>query len=172
MFEHEIGTSEPSVLLCVLQLFATPLECLFFGLLVGGVFTEVVRLATKSRMAELLVGYLVFSLVGFCIGYGTQTAIPRCYQSGGRWIWIGPFAVLAWGLVEQSRATGTVIGTYFTFSRGDEGLGVALITWPTLATCLYSVGVSIANRPAGTPFGKRIRGVITRSPLARLARVF
>jgi hypothetical protein len=63
-------------------------------------------------------------------------------------------------------------GTYFTFSRGDEGLGVALITWPAVATCFYSVGIVVASRPAITAVGAGIRRAVVRSPLTKLARMF
>ena len=52
------------------------------GLFVGDVAVELLRLITRSRGSELVVGYLVYSLLGLCAGYIAQSAIPRVRQSG------------------------------------------------------------------------------------------
>jgi len=173
MFDSEADSSGFSVGLCVLQLFGVPLICLMFGLLAGDVSNELLRAITKSSGAELLLGYVVFSLVGFELGYIVQTAIPRSHQSGGLWVWVLPVCILGHGVVDQlTRNPNRVIIDYFVFSPGNEGLGVALITWPALATCFYSVGVVSASRPATTALGAVFRRAALRSPLAKLSKIF
>jgi F0F1-type ATP synthase membrane subunit c/vacuolar-type H+-ATPase subunit K len=170
MFGDNVDSSGTSVLLVLLQLFFAPLGCLAFGMLTGEIFTELLRVVTRDRRAEVALGYLVFLFVGFSLGYLVQTAVPRARQSGGLWVWVVPCCILGWGVLDQSRAPGTVIGTYFVFSPGDEGLGVALVTWPAVATCLYAFGAVLASRPATTAVGKRVRHALQRCPLTKFCR--
>ena len=173
MFEYEAESSGFSAFLCVLQLFFAPLGCLVFTIVLGSFSEGLLRVVTKDRRAELLHDYIAFILGGCALGYMMQTAIPRARQSGGLWVWILPCCVLIWGVLDQSlREPGTVIGSYFIFSHGDEGLGVILITGPTVAACFYSVGIALASRPATTAMGAAFRRVILRSPFTKLARIF
>ncbi len=162
MFDYEVKPSGPSVLLLVLQLFFAPFGCLVFGLLTAGFFEQLLHVITRDRSADLLLGYAVFILVGFVLGYMIQRALPRARQSGGPWVWVVPCCILAWGVLDQSRAPGTVIGTYFVFTPGDEGVGVGLITLPAVATCSYSLGVFVANWAATTTMGNILPQAVRR----------
>jgi hypothetical protein len=148
MFDYESEQPDSSVLLCVLQLFFAPFGCLVLGVLMGGLIEQLLHVVTRDRRADLVLDYVVFILVGFALGYFIQTAFPRARYSGGLWVWVAPCCILALGILDQSRAPGTVIGTYFVFTPGDEGLGVALITLPAVASCCYSVGLVVASRSA------------------------
>jgi len=157
MLDQENEAPGFSVGLCILQLCGAPLATLVFGVLIGEVFEKLLGITGDDRKAGLSLGYLLFAVVGFLIGYVTQTAIPRVYHSGGPWIWTAPGAILLWGVVDQlSRNPGKVIDDFLIPPPGDEGLGLVLFTWPMLATCLYSVGIVIANRSGRTRREKSI----------------
>jgi hypothetical protein len=153
-----------SGLLFGLQLFAVPFLCLLFGILTYAFFEELLQIRTPNGIAELVLGYLVFSAVGFLFGYTTQTAIPRVIWSGGRWVWIPPASILVWGIWLQLRRSDTM-AVFF------DVLLLALLTGPTIASCLYSIGVVVANRPATTVAGAALRKASLRSPITKLARL-
>lgn len=153
---NDRGWAGTRTVLYAFQLLGAPLICLGLGLVAGNVLTELawVVLRGHDRGAETLAGYTAFSAVGFGLGFAVQAMLPRAAHYGGQWAWIVPCCLLVWGLLDQSKAPGTVIGTYFIRSPGDEGLGLALITWPALAACCYSAGVVAAKRRARTGLNK------------------
>jgi len=157
MFADRQDRSEASVLLSVAQVACAPFGCLIVGLLVGALLEQVLHVVTRDRFADLLLGYLVFTGAGLALGYTVQNVLRTARRSAGLLVWIAPCCVLAWGVLDQARAPGTVLGTYFVFTRGDEGIGVALITWPALSACFYSVGVLFASLPATTGLGATFR---------------
>src|SRR6266851_1947087 len=80
--------------LSVLQFLGAP-----FGGMVGGFLAELFFMepfGIKTLWAENLGYYSIYVLVGFLFGYAMQTAIPRSYKSGGRWVWIIPICFVAW----------------------------------------------------------------------------
>ena len=159
-----------SGLLFGIQLLVVPLSCLIFALLITVFFGRLLGMRTSGGIAEQVTGYLVFSVVGFTFGYVTQTAIPRVFFSGGRWIWIPPVSFLVWGIfIELKRNPSNTVAVVF-----DVGTSVAavLCTLPAIASCLYSFGVVVANRPATTALGISLRDAALRSPMTRLARLF
>ncbi len=145
----------------VAQLVGAPLG----GLILGGL--AYVLMAALFRVKDSTwLGYFSFSVEGFLLGYQVQTAIPRAIESGGRWVWIPPLCILAFGvLIELGRGSNSQVGELFVFpsTRGSEGaLGMVLITWPLVASCLYSIGIHAASKPPRTFWGKRLRRVFVR----------
>ncbi len=170
MFEHEVRSSGFSVPLFMLQMFLAPLGVLVFGLLAATSVEDLLGIRGSD-----LIAYSSFSLVGFVPGYSTQTAIPRSLQSGGAWVWIAPVCILGYGVLDEfSRHPDSVVGTYFLQRPGfgPAGLAEAFFTLPAVATCFYSIGITVANRPARTRIGVAFRKAILRSPVTALAKIF
>lgn len=167
--ESAAESSRFSALLCALQFFVVPFACLIFGVITATLLEGLLRITT-NRIAELILGYVVFCLVGFAFGYSTQTAIPRLLGSGGRWVWIPPVGFLAYAVLNQFRRNPNDIAGFFVL--GDEGLVIVLLTWPAVATCFYSVGCVVAHRAATTAAGAAFRKAILQSPITKLARMF
>ena len=149
MFDSERQSLGFSLGLCILQLLAVPIVALVLGVLIGQIFEKLTGITARDGKADLILGYLLFLVVGVAIGYFAQTIAPRARVSGGNWVWVLPCCVLIWGVLEQSSAPGTVMGTYFTYVPGDEGLGITLITFPAVASCLYPLGAALASRKSG-----------------------
>lgn len=172
MFNCEADSGSFSVGLCIFLLITAPLESLLAGVLIGESLEKLFSITADDRVAGLLLGYLLFPMLGFIIGYGTQVAIPRAYYSGGLWVWTAPTAVLLWGILDQFTRNPHEIISFFVPPRGDEGLVAVFVVWPMIATFLYSVGILVANRPPKTAAGAAVRLAVVRSPLTKLARMF
>ena len=146
MFDYDaeqVGFSAP---IFVFQLIGAPLGTLIAGVALSA-FVEGL-LGVKNGN---LIPYVCFALEGFLFGYTYQTSRPRAYQSGGRWIWIPPVCLLAWGVLDELfRRRGTAVLDFFDTSRPGPGvvLAVGLLTLPAIATCFYSIGVITARRRA------------------------
>jgi hypothetical protein len=175
MFDQEIDSSGFSVGLCVFQLIAAPFECAIFGFLVGLFFEGLLHIRATSLAADLL-GYLIFSSVGFALGYVIQIGIPRSYQSAGRWVWVLPVSILVLGFIDEFRRVSAdkAIVDYFVGRPDipDSGLGMVFFAWPAVATCFYSAGLVVANRPTTTRLGIAVREAVLRSPITALAKMF
>lgn len=171
MFEHEVRSSGFSVPLFMLQMFLVPLGVLLFGLFAATSLEDLLGIRGSD-----LIAYISFSFVGFVLGYSTQTAIPRSLQSGGVWVWIAPVCILGYGVLDEfSRHADSVVGGFFLTRPGFGPAGVigqVLFTLPALGTCFYSIGITIANRPARTRMGAAFRKAILRSPVTALAKMF
>src|SRR6476646_6500162 len=114
MFEYEVRSSGFSVPLFMLQMFLAPLGVLIVGLFVATSVEDLLGVRGSD-----LVPYIGFSLVGFLLGYSTQTAIPRSFQSGGPWVWFAPVCILGYGVLDSfSRHPDRVLGTYFLTRPG------------------------------------------------------
>ncbi len=149
MFDYERDSSSFSVVLCILLLFGSPLLCLLFGLLAAELLTEILRIVTTNRTAELAMTYLTYGFVGLVFGYVAQILVPRSYRCGGVWVWIAPSSLLAWGIVDDLMNHPSEVAGLFGFPHHhSEGLALALVTWPTVATLFFSIGVVLANRRA------------------------
>jgi hypothetical protein len=147
MFDSETGTTSFSAPLFVAQLFGAPFMCFLLGSLVGAVW-EALGLKTGSgHPAGELLQYTSFAAVGFALGYAAQATMPRCVASGGRWVWLIPATLLSFGILQQVYWNPSkVVGTYFFSASGIEPIALALLTWPTVATCFYSCGIALADR--------------------------
>jgi hypothetical protein len=171
MFEYESDSSSLSPWLCILLLFGAPLACLIFGLFAADVFTELLRIVTKNRTAEVGIAYPAYGSAGFLLGYTAQLVVPRLYRSGGTWVWILPSGLLAWGVLDTLINRPAEVAALFGFPPyRSEALALAFLTWPTVATWFFSIGVAFASRPAATRLGEGFRRAIARSPLGRFAK--
>ncbi len=172
MFEYDRDSGSFSPGFCILLLFGAPLACLIFGLFTAEVFTELLRLVTKNRTVEIAVIYPAYGLAGFLLGYTAQLVVPRCHQCGGSWVWLLPSALFAWGILDtfmnHPRDVATLLG--FPPYR-SEALALAFLTWPTVATWFFSLGVRAGKRPATTRLGAGFRQAVARSPLGRSAKI-
>lgn len=157
-YEAEPRGFSPS--LFVVQVVVAPLA----GLIMGGVTYLLIEELFRVKFNTLL-GYVVFSVQGFIVGYKLQAALPRAIESGGRWVWILPSLVLMWGLtVELARGPNSQVADFFALPpSGTGGLLMLLFTLPLVASCFYSVGVVAASRPPRRgPWDTRLRRLIFR----------
>ena len=82
------------------------------------------------------------------------SSLGPAFKRAGRWIWIAPVSLFAVafldGLFTDWRH---VIPDFFGVSGGEaeQGLLAMLITFPTAACCLYSVGISLRKVSEATP---------------------
>jgi len=164
MFDsYEIPPRGFSPAFFVVQFIVAPLGGLVFGMVAYVVMEELFRVKDST-----LLGYLVFSIQGFILGYRLQAAFPRAVESGGRWVWIPPICNLAvWVYRELERGQGSQAAWFFSFPSthgSDEGIAMVLITWPALASCFYSIGVHAASRPPHSSWGKRFRRAMAGNP--------
>lgn len=164
MFEYEVDRSGFSVGLFILQLFVVPLVCLVCGLILADICVELLRVVTKSRAVEVLAGWVVYGIMGFCIGFGGQKNVRRLRQSGGAWAWLLPVCVFTWGLLDTlfrdpNHIVSVTIGIPFPQDGDGEAFWLTLVAWPTIATCFYSVGMVRASRLAKAARGASFRRV-------------
>jgi hypothetical protein len=96
--------------------------------------------------------YAFFVLAGLALGILAVKLIPSCAESG-RWVWIGPVGLLAFGtLLEISSGRFDIITLWF--GTGEEGWVAAFVTLPTLASCSYSAVMAWAYRRRERASGK------------------
>lgn len=140
------------------QLLLAPAVILFVGGFVCRIFELVLALNSDDRGASLFLSYLLYPIVGFTVGCATQTAIPRSYRCGGRAVWLLPSAILIWAVLDQlARNPAGVIRDYVWPPPGNEGFGLVLGTWPTIASSFYSAGIYMAGRRWGISGGETDR---------------
>jgi hypothetical protein len=149
MFESEKKPRGFSLELLVLQLFAIPLFCawstpLFDMLAPGG--------SSPRTLAQDLTGYAFFAGVGLVYGIVMQIVFPAAAQSGGRWVWVFPAALLIWGLVSDWRAHRPYLfagwfAQSFNRAGGDAGEGWSwMLTLWTVSCIFYSASVALVAR--------------------------
>ena len=141
MFSYESPRSDaPRTLF---QLFAVPL-CL---LITGSCAFGLVELVTFQRLPEAMVGYLIFSGVGFGSGLLVQSRIPDAIEFGGRWVWVLPALLMSWGLVDDWIYFGRrEVLLDFAGGQGDAEWTLFFLVLPCLACGFYSLGMVLAYR--------------------------
>lgn len=145
MVKYATRTSGLSGVLFALQLCLAPPFSIPFGLLTGIVVDRLLGLTHSN-----LVNYGSFGLVGFCLGYAVQTGLPRAYISGGRWVWVWPMCLLALSVVDELKESHNVFEIFADRPGNPGGAMVqAFLTLPAVASCLYSLGIIVANRRSG-----------------------
>jgi len=72
----------------------------------------------------------------------------RHAASAGRWVWPLPtFCFLLWfTFLAVERSFGYALRAAFSVGQGEEGWGVAVVTYPTCQCILYSLGMYLASR--------------------------
>jgi len=157
MFTYEPRSSSFSPALFVFQLIVVPFGCMFLGLIV----TEALERVLKAGDSNFL-GYLVYSVTGFLLGYRMQTAGPGTIQCGGCFVWVIPICILGWGFTDElGRHPGLGLAVANSFWPGPENRsgawGMVLFTLPAVASCFYSLGVFAASRPPHSSFERTLR---------------
>lgn len=132
-----------SIPLLILQVFAVAPVNLMLGFLVLWALQAVVA----RDSSETLLGYALFSVQGFGLGYAFQSFVPRAIRGGAGWTWMAPAALLTWITAFDAGAHGwNYVTPYFWPGREDaDGLMLFLLTLPTVASCFYSFGVLAAH---------------------------
>jgi len=110
-------------------------------------------LAEAPTILRSLLGaveYILTPVAGYVLGAGIQRVWPTSYRTG-RWVWLLPTsgfsAILLIGLAKSPLE----LSELFMPNGGDEGLPLILITYPTLAACLYSLGMIWEHRRSTNP---------------------
>jgi len=126
------------------QLLVVPVVALVAGLLA----VEFLDSVLGSRGNQLL-AWSCYALVGFAQGYLTGTNFPDVDCSWARFIWVVPVGVCVLLFLGEFRRDPHAAINEFLVINPYSTVGGALgdvVTAPTLATCLYSVGVWVALR--------------------------
>jgi hypothetical protein len=141
MFDYELRPSGFSVPLFLLQQFLVPLLSLVIGVLVSALFEG------NSPIQNALMRYLVFSAIGFWLGYKMQKTVPRARYSGGPWVWIAPVCLLIWGFFDTLRIEpDKMIAEVFIGNGPETGYILIFNTLPVVACCFYSLALIAASR--------------------------
>ncbi len=141
-----------SNLLFVFQLVAAPAGGIIFGLIAA----ELVDQVSGTRNHQLA-GWLCYAFVGFAQGFLTQSVFPRAECSGGRFVWVPPVCVLAVSIfAEYRRGLEAVFREFLVLNPYSfaQGFVSGFVTMPAFASCLYSLGILAAHRPARAPQGE------------------
>jgi hypothetical protein len=156
MASNDAGLSEPlfraqreddqafSVQLFMVQLFVVPLGCLVAGFVLSLLVVGVLSLIGPTRATSDIATHVVFALTGLCVGSCMQTKYPGFYWSGGRLIWVPLALLFLYGV-----HTDGLLAWIFSDPRyRGNAIAMVLLTEPTIATCMYSVGVAVTKRRA------------------------
>ncbi len=163
MFES-YGASERgfSASLFVTQLILAPLG----GLLLGAMATLLLDLLLGDKHSSIL-SYFVFSLQGLVLGSRMQAVFPRAIESGGRWAWVVPVCNAGFWIVDElKRSPDSKVSNFFVVSNGPglTGIEMFLVTLPAVASCMYSIGITIAGR--GEVFGFDTLARVSSKPVS------
>jgi hypothetical protein len=101
-----------------------------------------------TGVVENAVGYLIFSIQGFCIGFGFQSLIRRAIEGGGRRAWVLPVSLLALSCIWDACLSNwqEIRAFFWPGADGEQGLGWLLLTLPAVACSFYSLGILAASR--------------------------
>lgn len=128
------------LLLYIAQLALVPIVGMSILILVASMGL----LGAANGIGDLLGGELIFGFViglGGLLGFMAASWFPRLYPSGKR-VWIVPLVLyVALGvLIAITGSVGQALRNLFDPRATEEGLGVVLLTIPTMLCCGYSLG--------------------------------
>jgi hypothetical protein len=145
--------TEWATALFFIQQILVPLGSLGFGVLIGAWIYNLFAASSNGvkDVVDFLSSTLPGPLVGLSAGYNVQRFWPATYQTG-RLVWVVPAICFALVLIidlASAQPAARVLSGYFHPQRGEEALGLVLITCPTLSCCLYSAGMVWSRRQGG-----------------------
>lgn len=135
--------SDVSWFLFIIQQISVPLFTLIVLFVIAVPFEEISR---RSRFAEAICVLLVYAcppVAGWTLGRIASKLSPT-FRASGRVIWVIPavlFVLLLTGSAYSDWQKALVTAFMFRNDEPESGLGVVLITFPTVACCFYSFAV-------------------------------
>ena len=152
MFES--GGSESaggwSWLLFVLQQMLIPMGSLLVSYMSSSLLAVIEQPGHAFGFEDAVGYYVVIALAAFICGYLLRDRNHALTETG-RMVYVLPLCVFILGLVMDSRGgLSHTLRAYFIVDSNDgdteSGIGLAVVTLPTLACCAYSFGIRRVRR--------------------------